>query len=69
MFLDRSFCMESGQIKSGSTIEETYRKMLQQVHRVTPQIADTIAGTYKTVHALIRAFQRNGPDVLEDLQV
>jgi hypothetical protein len=69
MFLDRSFCMESGQIKSGSTVEDTYHKMLQQIHRVTPPIADAITGTYKTVHALIRAFQRGGPDILEDLQV
>ena len=61
--------MESGQIKSGSNVEDTYHKMLQQVHRVTPQIADIITGTYKSVHALICAFQRGGPTVLEGLQV
>jgi hypothetical protein len=69
MFLDRSFCMEAGQFKSGSNVDDTYQKMLQQVHRVTPPVADAITGTYKTVHALIRAFQRSGPDVLENLQV
>ena len=61
--------MESGQIKSGSTPEDTFLKMLQQVHRVTPQAADTIAGTYKSVHRLIRAFQQGGPEILEDLVV
>ena len=69
MYLDRSFCMEVGQIKSGANVEDTYHKMLQQVHRVTPQIADTITGTYKSVYALISAFKRDGPSVLEGLQV
>ena len=69
LYLDRSFCMESGQIKSGSTVDDTYHKMLQQIHRVTPQIADAITGTYKSVHSLISAFKQHGPFVLEGLQV
>lgn len=69
MYLDRSFCMDGGQIKSGATTDEIYSKMLQQVQRVTPQVADTIMGTYKSVSALIRAFQEGGPHVLEDLVV
>jgi crossover junction endonuclease EME1 len=69
MYLDRSFCMEGGQVKSGATTEEMFSKMLQQVHRVTPQVADTIMGTHKSVSALVRAFQQGGPHVLEDLVV
>jgi crossover junction endonuclease EME1 len=61
--------METGQIKSGSNVEDSYHKMLQQIYRVTPQIADTITGTYKSVYALITAFQRGGPSILEGLQV
>ena len=69
MFLDRSFCMEAGQIKSGTGPEDTFHKMLQQVYRVTPQVADSITARYKSVHALIRGFQQGGPSILEDLPV
>lgn len=69
MYLDRSFCMEKGQIKSGNGTEDTFHKMLQQVHRVTPQVADAITSVYKSAHALIRGFQQGGPDILENLQV
>jgi crossover junction endonuclease EME1 len=69
MFLDRSFCMDVGQIKSGTGTEDTFHKMLQQVHRVTPQVADSIMARYKSVHALIRGFQQGGPSTLEDLPV
>ena len=61
--------MEKGQIKSGNGAEDTFHKMLQQVHRVTPQAADAITAVHKSVHALVQGFQRGGPDILEDLQV
>jgi len=69
MFLDRSFCMEKGQIKSGTGVEDTFHKMLQQVQRVTPQVADAITGVYPSIHALIRAFKMGGTDILEDIPV
>jgi hypothetical protein len=69
MFLDRSFCTETGQIKSGTSVEDTFHKMLQHVHRVTPHIADSITSVYGSVYALVHGFQRGGPDILEDLPV
>lgn len=69
MFLDRSFCMESGQIKSGNGVEDTFQKMLQHIQRVTPGVADAITARYKSVSALIRGFQQGGPNILEDLPV
>jgi crossover junction endonuclease EME1 len=69
MFLERNFCMDAGQVKSGQNPEDTFNKMLQQVARVTPQIADSITGTYKSVHSLMAAFERGGPDILEDFPV
>jgi crossover junction endonuclease EME1 len=69
MYLDRSFCMEKGQFKSGSDVQDTFSKMLQQITRVTPQVADSITGVYRSVHALVRAFQNGGPNILEDLEV
>jgi crossover junction endonuclease EME1 len=69
MFLDRSFCMESGQIKSGTGPEDTFHKMLQHIFRVTPGVADAIISRYKCPSALIRGFQQGGPHVLEGLHV
>ena len=69
MFLDRSFCMEKGQFKSGTGVEDTFHKMLQQVYRVTPQVADSITGVYPSIHALVRGFKSGGTDILEDLPV
>jgi hypothetical protein len=61
--------MEGGQFKSGSTPDEIVSRMLQQVNRVTPQVADTVMGTYKSIHALVHAFRAGGPEILADLQV
>lgn len=61
--------MDAGQVKSGQNPEDTFNKMLQHVARVTPQIADSITGTYKSVHSLMTAFERGGPDILEDFPV
>jgi hypothetical protein len=61
--------MDAGQVKSGQNPEDTFNKMLQHVARVTPQIADSITGTYKSVHSLMAAFERGGPDILEDFPV
>lgn len=61
--------MDAGQVKSGNGPEDTFNKMLQHVQRVTPQIADSIAGTYKSAHALMAAFARGGPEILEDFPV
>jgi len=69
MFLDRSFCMEGGQFKAGANAEDTFHKMLQQVHGVTPQRADAITGVYPSIGSLINGFKRGGPDILADIPV
>lgn len=61
--------MESGQVKTGEDKDDTFVKMLQEIVRVTPPIAYGIASEYPTVIALVTAFRKHGPNVLEDLQV
>jgi crossover junction endonuclease EME1 len=65
MVLDRTFCMEVGQVKSGTSPEDTFHKMLQNILGVTPQVADAVTVRWKTVSALIHAFRRGGPDILQ----
>ena len=69
MNLETTFCMESGQVKTGEDKDDTFVKMLQEVVRVTPSIAYGIASEYPNVISLVEAFRRHGPNVLEDLQV
>lgn len=69
MNLETSFCMESGQVKTGEDKDDTFVKMLQEVVRVTPPIAYGIASEYPSVLALVKAFRKHSPLVLEDLQV
>ncbi|KAL6719417.1 hypothetical protein ACLMJK_003657 [Lecanora helva] len=68
MNLETTFCMESGQVKTGEDKDDTFVKMLQEVVRVTPPIAYGIASEYPNVISLIEAFRRHGPNVLEYLQ-
>ena len=67
--LSTTFCMESGQVKTGEDKEDTFIKMLQEIVRVTPPIAFGIASEYPSVVKLVEAFRKHGPLVLEDLQV
>ena len=63
-----SFCMDSGQVKTGENALDTYVKMLQEVQRVTPSMAYGIAGKYANVRTLIEKFERDGPLMLEDVK-
>lgn len=65
---DAGFSVESGQVKTGETIKETYILMLQEVARVTAPMAYGIAAEYPTVTALVRGLEQNGPLALEDLR-
>ena len=56
-------------MKSGEDRDDTFVKMLQEVVRVTPPIAHGIASEYPSVLALVKAFRKKGPLMLEDLQV
>ncbi len=69
MNLETTFCMESGQVKTGEDKDDTFVKMLQEIVRVTPPIAYGIASEYPSVVALVEAFRRHGPNLLENLQV
>ncbi|KAL9101121.1 MAG: hypothetical protein Q9163_003582 [Psora crenata] len=68
MNLSATFCMESGQVKSGDDRDDVFVKMLQEVVRVTPPIAFGIATEYPSVVKLMNAFRKHGPLVLENLQ-
>ncbi|EMR10553.1 hypothetical protein PNEG_01259 [Pneumocystis murina B123] len=67
--LSTSFCMESGQIKTGSDVKDTYTKLLQTIYKVTPQIANIIVEKYPKISDLVSAFRENGPDALTDLTI
>lgn len=58
--------METGQVKTGDTISDTYTKMLQEMVRVTLPVAMGIAYEYPTVQQLIKGLEKNGPTALED---
>lgn len=69
MNLDTSFCMESGQVKTGDNTLDTYVRMLQEVVRVTAPIAYGIAAEYPSVVALINGFKLHGQTALMDIAV
>lgn len=63
-----SFCMDSGQVKTGEDALDTYVRMLQEVQRVTPSMAYGIAAKYGNVKSLVQKFKRDGPLMLEDVK-
>lgn len=56
-----SFCMESGQVRTGEDKADTFVKMLQEINRVTPPVAYGVAARYPSVTDLFRAMRRAGP--------
>lgn len=69
MELDSTFSMESGQVKTGEDKQDTFFKMLQEVVRITPPIAEGIVQKYPSVMSLTRAFRNEGPLILQDIKV
>ena len=69
MRLDTSFCMDSGQVKTGEDADDTYIKMLQEVKMITVSMAHGIAGKYPNVSSLLSGFKQLGPLALEDVRV
>jgi len=67
MVLNTSFCTDVGQVKTGADREDTWAKMLQEIHRVTPAVANGIVEGYPDVRSLVRAFEEGGEDVLRDV--
>ncbi|KAJ5587473.1 uncharacterized protein N7459_003238 [Penicillium hispanicum] len=65
---DASFCMDTGQVKTGEDKLDTFVKMLQEVNRVTASMAYGIAGQYPCVTDLVRGMRMHGPSTLEDVR-
>jgi len=58
--------METGQVKTGDSVPDTYIKMLQEISRITAPIAYGIAAEYPTVQTLVKGLEEKGPLALED---
>lgn len=63
-----SFCMDSGQVRTGDDAKDTFVKMLQEVQRVTPSMAYGIVEEYKTIRKLVKGFDKHGNMLLEDVR-
>lgn len=62
-----AFCMDSGQMRTGDGVQDTYVRMLVAIARVTPPMAVEICSEFPTVTKLMEGFQRQGPLALEDV--
>ena len=69
MRLETSFCMDSGQVKTGDDKDDTYIKMLQEVNMITVSMAHGIAAKYPNLSKLLEGFKDHGPLALEDVRV
>ncbi|KAH0834367.1 hypothetical protein FOPE_03595 [Fonsecaea pedrosoi] len=63
-----SFCMDSGQVRTGDDPKDTYVKMLQEVQRVTPSMAYGIVEEYRSIRKLVKGFDKHGNLMLEDVR-
>lgn len=59
------FCMESGQVRTGDSVHDTYVRLLQEIVRVTAPIAYGIAAEFDTVTKLVKGLEQGGPETLE----
>ena len=69
MQMETTFCMESGQVKTGEDKDDIYVKMLQEVARITLSMANGIAMQYPNVTSLVQGLADHGPLALEDVRV
>lgn len=58
------FCMESGQVRTGDTAQDTYVRMLQEIVRITAPIAYGIAAEFNSVTKLAQGLDSGGPERL-----
>lgn len=63
-----SFCMDTGQVRTGDDAKDTFVKMLQEVQRVTPSMAYGIADQWSSVRKLVKGFERHGNLMLENVR-
>ncbi|RYP45804.1 hypothetical protein DL768_007890 [Monosporascus sp. mg162] len=59
------FCMESGQVRTGDGVRDTYVRMLQEMTRVTAPVAHGVVAEYGSVPELVRGLEARGPLALE----
>ncbi|VBB77714.1 Putative Crossover junction endonuclease EME1 [Podospora comata] len=62
------FCMDSGQVRTGTETKDIYVRMLQEIGRVTKPIAVGIAQEYGSVSRLKRAMEEEGPLIWETVR-
>lgn len=63
-----SFCMDSGQVRTGDDKKDTFVKMLQEVQRVTPSMAYGIVEEFHSIRKLVKGFDKHGNLLLEDVR-
>ncbi|KAI5842907.1 hypothetical protein DFP73DRAFT_479312 [Morchella snyderi] len=63
------FCTDAGQLRVGIGRADTFRRMLEEVYRVTPSAAEAVVRVYPDVRALVAAFAEFGEEALADLPI
>ncbi|KAG5921414.1 hypothetical protein E4U42_005856 [Claviceps africana] len=58
------FCMESGQVRTGDGVQDTYVRMLQEIVRITAPIAYGVAAEFDSVTKLVKGLEGGGPERL-----
>lgn len=66
--LGAGFCMESGQVRTGQDVKDTYLRMLQEILRVTAPIAYGVAAEFGSVTRLVNGLEAGGPKRLEEVR-
>ncbi|KAK4181145.1 putative crossover junction endonuclease EME1 [Triangularia setosa] len=62
------FCMDSGQVRTGTEPRDIYVRMLQEIGRVTKPIAFGIAEEYESISQVKKAMEEHGPRILENVK-
>ncbi|KAK9360540.1 hypothetical protein V1504DRAFT_145138 [Lipomyces starkeyi] len=58
--IHESICMESGQVKAGTTNKDTFSHTLHQVKYVTPSLSKGISDKYGTINEMMKALDIRG---------
>ncbi|KAK9377189.1 uncharacterized protein V1513DRAFT_437606 [Lipomyces chichibuensis] len=61
--IHESICMESGQVKAGTTNKDTFSQTLHQVKYVTPSLSKGISDKYGTINDMMKALDIGGSNV------
>ncbi|KAK9238316.1 hypothetical protein V1525DRAFT_401218 [Lipomyces kononenkoae] len=62
MNLHETICMESGQVKAGTTTKDTFSQTLRQVKYITPGLSKGILDRYGTINEMMKALESRGSD-------